>query len=535
MSAAGTLSIPTEFLQGVERLDRRDRRPLLALFILALLSNLIPAQTSFYNSDQAELAYALQDYDVGVEHPHPPGNPVFVACAKVVYLLTGNALVSLLVVTGALRIGAILGLYWLAALLYGRLAALAASSLWLFFPPLWSVGVSTFTWAADAFFAVVIAATALKALRGSDRYAILSACLIAVGMGFRESLFLLGPLWLFCVWRRPRRVVVLAVLAAALIVALWVTGMIVATGGWDRYMTSRSALMSEVVKPTTVLLSGEPIQRLLANSARLTDCIIGYGSKVLALVWLLPMVYAVGRAFSIRSLLTDDRARFILLWWLPPVAFYVLFHIVHIAHILIFLPAWLIAAGVGFVLIVGDCQARAAARPPHVLIGLMIVFALGWNLGGIALKARPDMLRWQTETDDIVNYTRDHFRPEESLLVQADVRRQFRAVMYRLPDFEGVILQQTFGDTARPSMSVASPIKLGPAVEYLVIPEVQARVFVPTEGREFRSGAGVRWRRLAADERYVFFDRRGLWTSARPDQTEPPAPAPIPATPAAGP
>lgn len=525
--------MPHEALKELPHLDRRDRWPLLGLLALALLTNLIPAQRSFYNSDQAELAYALQDYDVGVEHPHPPGNPLYVACAKLVYWLTGDPLTSLLAVSGALRVGAIVAFYWLVALLYGRWAAVAASSLWVALPSLWTVGVTTFTWAADPCFACLIAASGVQARRGSNAYTLLSAALLAVGLGFRESMVLMVPLWAYCVWRRPRRVVLAALLLAAVLVAAWAAGMVIATGSWERYAEARRALVNEVIKPTTVFFSGKPVQRMLENYGRLTDCILGTGSKMLALAWLLPAIYAAGRAFGLRDLLRDWRPRFVYLWWLPPVAFYVLFHIVHIAHVLIFLPAWVIVAAVGMVLVGADWPRRPAGKSLNSrVLGALCIGVLLFNLAGIQQVARKSILREQAETDDIVEFIAQHFRAEESYLVQADVRRQFLAVMYRLPGYRGQILQQTFGETARPSMAVPSPIKLDPEVQYLVVPEITARIYVPTEERRFNSGTSVRWRKLAPQERYLFFDARGLWTATRPDATDPPVPVPVPSRPA---
>jgi len=410
--------------------------------------------------------------------------------------------------------------------------------LWVFLPVLWNVGVTTFSWVSDAFFTVFIAATALKAYRGSNGYAVLSAALLAAGMGFRESIALLGLLWLYCCRRRPPRVIILSALLAAVIVAIWAGGMIIATGSWDRYMTSRQAIMQEAIRPTTVLFSGKPVERLQANLAKLMDCTLGYGSRITSLFWLLPMIYALGRAFSFRALATDFRAVFLTLWWLPAIVFYTLFHIVHTSHALLFLPAWIIIAGVGIVLIAADLKKYGDARRGGLSMPAFVIMtggAMVFYVGVIGVLGPRGIARGEAETGDIVRFIEDNFEPDECFLVQAKVRRHFRAVMYHLRDYEGAILQQTFGPTARPSMTTPSPIELGPGVKYLVVPEILADIYVPTKTRTFNSGVAVRWRRLAPEERYLLFDARGLWTSADPTETEPPCARPVPSEPAVGP
>ncbi len=245
---------------------------------------------------------------------------------------------------------------------------------------------------------------------------------------------------------------------------------------------------------------------------------------------------AIGRASSLRCLREDVRPWLLLLWWAPCVAYYALGHIVHVMHVLTLMPALMVYAGAGLVMIAQDwpTPACSAGLPRRILLALAALSAL-YSLFACVAVSRPQILFQQRQTDDIVGFIHEHFRPESSFIAQAGARRQLKAVLYRLPGFEGVQLEQTLGQQCRPSLSVPSPIKLPPEVEYLIIPEPMAKVYVPTEQWASGSDVAVRWRRLAPDERYVFFDERGVWTGSDSSDTEPPIPAPLASVDADGP
>ena len=68
-----------------------------------------------------------------------------------------------------------------------------------------------------------------------------------------------------------------------------------------------------------------------------TRGVVGFLYNGLGLA-LLPALYALGRTFSPPQIVRDWRSRFLLLWLLPPLAFYILVHIGNPGYVLSFLP-----------------------------------------------------------------------------------------------------------------------------------------------------------------------------------------------------
>ena len=75
---------------------------------------------------------------------------------------------------------------------------------------------------------------------------------------------------------------------------------------------------------------------------------------------LLPALYALGRTFSPPQIVRDWRSRFLLLWLLPPLAFYVLVHIGNPGYVLSFLPPLCIYSAMATFVFFEDLREAAA-------------------------------------------------------------------------------------------------------------------------------------------------------------------------------
>jgi Protein of unknown function (DUF2723) len=333
--------------------------PVLAavLALLTVLSRLPFRSRYLFSWDSANFALALEQYNVAFHQPQPPGYPLYVGAARALLPLLGEANASYV----ALSIGAsglaVFCLTLCAAKLGGRTVALLAAFLLATSSVFWSQGEVAYPYAFLALFSSLVGWLPLVAReggRGSTAVVVLTGGVIGVGAGFRSELlpFLL-PLWLYGAWGlesaatkersggasaaggAPRGARPWALAGGGLLLALavlaWYVPMVLLSGGWSAYQQATGSYYAYFIQTTSG--AGKLLLGVLEN----TRGVVGFLYNGLGLA-LLPALYALGRTFSPPQIVRDWRSRFLLLWLLPPLAFYVLVHIGNPGYVLSFLP-----------------------------------------------------------------------------------------------------------------------------------------------------------------------------------------------------
>jgi hypothetical protein len=263
----------------------------LAAYAAALL---IYRPASPFEWDEILFMRAMAKYDVAAYAPHPPGYPAFVALAKPVYWLTGDAQLGpqLAAIAGAIAAVGLLGLLavrlgatrregWCAA------AVLAALPGFLFNA---NVGMSDAVGTAAAVAGVLALAAALDRPERLPLAAVVSGLVLGVRPQVAYALIPVGVAALVCVARARRwRPLLLAIAAgAAAAAASWVPAILVT--GPDRFLDAvRGQALRVIAAEHAGRLSGAPLS-VLADRWLLAP----FGSTALAWVfWLLVLVGAV--------------------------------------------------------------------------------------------------------------------------------------------------------------------------------------------------------------------------------------------------
>ncbi len=222
------------------------------LLLLGLVSRALARPASLWEWDDIDFARAIHDFDLTAHRPHPPGFPVFVALAKLSWLVFRSDHPALFAVNYlfAALLGVVLyGLF--RELLPERRLALGAAVLGLFAPTLWvHSGIAR----TDNPSLVVGMATLWLLLRGrrSKRALYGGALLLGLGMGIRVTIVPLtgAVLALVLLERLRQREWQPAVVASGLIllgVAVWLLPLLHLTG-WEEYrrlMQVQSAYINE--------------------------------------------------------------------------------------------------------------------------------------------------------------------------------------------------------------------------------------------------------------------------------------------------
>ena len=214
------------------------------------------AQAHFFSFDEANFAWALEDFDPRLHQPQPPGYPLFVVQARLlqrVFITPEQTFLACGLIAG---IAAPVLLYLLGMLMFSRWCGLMAALLLIVNPAFWR---STLVSPLRPYLAVVCLAVAYccwRAVRGESRFAYWGALALGLGAGWRPSLLvLLFPLWLICSWRSLRSLsrwlVAFGVLSLAVLV--WLMPLTAASGGavglWhllSNYLSQESQMGSPV-------------------------------------------------------------------------------------------------------------------------------------------------------------------------------------------------------------------------------------------------------------------------------------------------
>ncbi len=304
--------------------------------------------------DAVQFALALHEYDIVKHQPHPPGYILYVALARLIEGVTGDAVEALTWLALGASAVAVFVLYRLAWTLYGRATALVAGVGLAASPLFWYYGVVGLSYATEAALATVVAALIWSMRSGQRRFVVWSALALGLAGGVRQSVFvLLLPLWLVTAWlglRRWRPVVDgLAVLG--LVTAAWFVPMVWLTGGFARYLGTALELFDSTVRPTTIL--GAP-GAWRVNAIGLAEAL------VLGVGVLLPVLVGILARRVSRPSRWDGRTWFLAAWILPPLSVYLLVHFGQPGYLLTILPALYILLACGLVEAAG--RARAPVR-----------------------------------------------------------------------------------------------------------------------------------------------------------------------------
>lgn len=453
--------------------------------------------------DAVQFALALGDYDIVKHQPHPPGYVLYVAAARVLQAIVGDAALALTWLAMGASALTVLLVYRLARGLYDRPTALVAGSALAASPLFWFYGVVGLSYTAEAALATLVAGLAWGMRRGRLPALVGSALALGLAGGVRQSIpLLLGPLWLGLAWAGCRRW--RPVLGGAALIALasaaWLVPMVALAGGPRRYLAAALELYASTVRATTVF--GSHGGHWVVNVAGLGEAfLLGLGVLLPVLLWLL---LEAGR----RAPAWGPRAWLFAGWILPALALYTFVHLGQHGYLLTVLPAVYLLVARRLVVAWGPPGGARRRRGPlvaAVLAGTLLTHATFFAAAGpVDVAFPPDGAPWaerwtarlqafyrfrlwastaaglREREDVIATYVlavRRDFDPADTVLVTelGNVRSYpwFRHAMYYLPEF--TVYHLRLGEDA-PTYLTSQPGGVSTAVG-------EARIVLPARTR----------------------------------------------------
>lgn len=409
-------------------------RPVLWLSLISVLifiSRWWGRSQYLYDSDSALYALALNNYDVSIQQPHPPGYPLYILVAKLVDWVVRDANLALIIVSIIFSVATIWVLFNLASRVYNPTVAWVSVLLFSSGAVGWFHGQVALSYMCDAFFVSWFALYAYEAWnnRLNTKALTWATIILALGGGFRLSWMLfMVPLWLWIVlstwnWRIITRQIGLVVS----IVTLWAIPMVYFSGGWLNYWHAFSALMLDKNGLYSFsIMSANGAQNLLNHLTWLTqNTMLQFGwSLVFIIVWL------------IHWLMPDERKKFdwvrlhFWLWLcLPAILFYIIIIYNLPGYTLILIPPLTIIVAKSIVAVMAEVL--AASKPESsdesLNIGLIAVVVLLVTMN-IWLYYKPDnqpSLQQSTQAaikvdnllwSSLLNKITDNFSPQNTII-----------------------------------------------------------------------------------------------------------------------
>jgi len=323
-----TKNTPAPWLLG-KRLTSQDLCIALSLLVIGILTRLPFASKMLFHSDSARFALAMKHYDVSQMRPHAPGYILYVALAKLLDLFfhdEATSLVAISILAGSL---AAFFLYCLATKMYGRITGLIASLLLLSSPLFWFNCEIPFTYAMEGLLSVIFASTCYKIITGDEKWVLISAIILGLATGVRQNIvIILLPLWLYSIKRYPIKQIIMAFLVFGVICFAWFIPMIALSGGLKTYFAAIDAQFKTVVLHPAPFLFQVKTRGTIFATFMLYSLTLG----------LIPIFYYSGRFFGIPSIAEDLRLKFLLLWFVPAIIFFIGVNVYNPGHVVLILP-----------------------------------------------------------------------------------------------------------------------------------------------------------------------------------------------------
>jgi 4-amino-4-deoxy-L-arabinose transferase-like glycosyltransferase len=412
---------------------------------------------TLYAFDSANYALAVRDYyNVAFHQPHPPGYPLYVAFARAINVVVGDANRALVLEGIAWSVLAVVCTALLGRALFGRWVGLLAAALLVFTVGFWGYGEVAYPYVALAGETAVLAWLAHGVLQGHRGRVVWFGLAWAISLGTRwDGAVFCVPLWLWALWASRWRLRLASVGLAAAVVVAFAVPMVVLTGGLDAYGQAIRSYM-QVWAAQSAYVVGDFASGGDTQASYNLNFLINYLRQMLG-VGLLLLLYLFGRRFGVARLAADQRSRFMALWVAPPLLVYVFAHLGEPGYVLSLAPAAAVLIALAIFDLGDDAQAAAATLGARwrmlrgarragmfgtraVVIAVLTLAIVGWNVQafvrGVGPGRLPDLRAHDATTSLQVEFLRE--QPAGTTLVLAhDILRQ---LAFYLPDTK-VVLQ----------------------------------------------------------------------------------------------
>jgi len=345
------------------------------LFLLTVISRLPFTSKYLYHLDSGHFALALQDYDLVLHQPHPPGYFLYVMLGNFLYLFVSDANTTFVLISIFFSGLTVATIYLLGKEIFDVRVGTIAAFLALTSPNFWFHGEVALSYCIEAFFSAVIGLLCWRIYQGKSKYLWLSISILALAGGFRQnSVVFLFPLWLFSARKESLQRIFTGLALGGIVVLAWLIPMVMMTGGTEKYVAAFGELWRFNTGHNSVFEKGLP--QLLLFGRTITGFLLS--SLGAALPLLVLAFYALVRHGK-SAFLKEPKAAFFAFWILPSVLFYLLvfIHPANPGYVLVLLPPLAIVVSVALLFLGSELRRLTGKDFQQALVMIVLLTNTG--------------------------------------------------------------------------------------------------------------------------------------------------------------
>ena len=413
-----------------------------AIGMLAVASALVISRWALFPKylitfDEINFAMAVDRFDPRLSQPQPPGYPVFVALLKLVSRLVPK-IETVFLISGLLLSAAALFLLWkLCEQAIGSNAGIVGAALLLFNPAFWLAAITNPVRLCFAAGAIGVALCVwLACRRSSAKWLVIAAAALGLSAGARPSLALImSPLVIWSAWRMRIgiKTAAAALLSSAAAVALWLPALVAICGGPREFVHLLESYTDSQMVETSLLYGAPPAQALhMAWEAVAWSCL-----GTLSWLWAVPVLR--------KRRIDSFRTQFLVMWFVPGLLFYAIFHVGDPDHTLGIVPATCVAGAIVLAGWTGDGSRRKRVLLPAIAVFLNVFLFFK----PVTVTTKPSTytpVRWMSDyIADVIEGVGSLRAKGPVTVVMADEMAGWRQLSYYYPDLPVIVFRRGKG------------------------------------------------------------------------------------------
>lgn len=336
---------------------------LLVLTVLAVRLPFMPGR--LFSFDSVNFALALEEFDPLHHQPQPPGYPLFVGMARLLYWGVGTPEVTFSVLKIFISCLAVAFLYLLGKRMFSPGVGISAAALLLTNPVFWYSGLTSPIRPHAALISILVAYLCWRAYCGEHRYFYAASFLLGLSGGVRPALWILLLPLLVWTARQSRREssVLLGFLLFWGGVLVWLPFLVSAYGGVGRMGSVLLEYLRGHSESAAVLMGGSSV----AWRRSLGRALLWNGLGILPWAWTIPLLWLQRRRFAEWK----RHFHFLGFWFIPPFLFTALVHLGAPGHTLRMMPVVCLIGGLSVVLAAEFLFRQSVLRLKPLLLALV--------------------------------------------------------------------------------------------------------------------------------------------------------------------
>ena len=399
-------------------LDNRWSIPTaIALFCLGVITRL-PFQSQIVWGDGGNFALAVEHFDMRLAQPQMPGMfVIFIGFARFFNLFLHNPTASLVMVNVVASGVAAAMLYAIGTSWFNSRVGWTAAFLMLTSPLIWFNGEMALSHMIEFAWVVLIDYAAYRTGLGEKKALFGLGILMGLAGGIRPSTpFFLLPLALVATFvglsKRKFNLldVAVAVLLGLIAIALWMTPLIISTGGWDSYW----GMIWQWLPLHTERQDADSLVKFLDNVLLLLKAILRtVGLAIIPLLWAI----AIKRPNWLRTCRRNWGNSVIALSVLPGFLFFLLVHLRRKAQSLTIMPGFILLAALVMVSLSEHLWPRKRQRWALLTAVIISLNGLFFLFGPVGVPTWREIRSFDAKFIEPIEFIQENFDPETTAIL----------------------------------------------------------------------------------------------------------------------